>query len=72
MHKGDVWKYGTTVKKIRQTRYSQKELAGIVAGLDYDVEFRGGSDAVLLIEKMKIISYVLTYGTLPPGNKMVR
>ncbi|WP_157203499.1 hypothetical protein [Methylomicrobium agile] len=68
LNAGDVWKYGQTSNP--ESRYSQKELAQ--AGLRYVTEFQGGQVQALIQEKLKIYSYVIDNGTLPPGNKIFR
>lgn len=68
LNAGDVWKYGQTT--LPATRYSQPDLAR--AGLRYQTEFVGAQMQAFIQEKMKIYSYFLENGVLPPGNKIFR
>lgn len=41
------------------------------AGLRYIREFRGGEDLVLFMEKLKLADYVLKWGVLSAGKKVL-
>ncbi|WP_426994316.1 RHS repeat domain-containing protein [Methylomonas sp. CM2] len=68
LNAGDVWKYGQTSNP--ESRYPAKQLAK--AGLEYVPEFRGSKVTALIQEKLKIYSYAIENGELPPGNKIFR
>lgn len=68
LNAGDVYKYGQTTDPAG--RYSRAELATL--GVSYQTEFRGGQVQALVQEKLKIYSYFIIYGTLPPGNRIFR
>ncbi len=65
---GDVWKYGQTTSP--ESRYSNAELGRL--GLTKVVEFQGSQKMALIQEKLKIYSYFLINGSLPPGNRIFR
>jgi RHS repeat-associated protein len=64
---GDVWKYGQT---SLANRYSQNDLTN--SNLVQDDEFFGNQVQIKVMEKVKIYSYFITNGHLPPGNKIFR
>jgi RHS repeat-associated protein len=64
---GDVWKYGETTTA---ERYTQSYLNSI--GVERVPQFFGSQMQIKLVEKSKIINYLLQNGHLPPGNKISR
>jgi hypothetical protein len=50
--------------------YSPTYLGGL--GVKYVTEFKGGRTQALVQEKLKIYSYFLEHGSLPPGNYIFR
>ncbi|MEJ0105432.1 MAG: RHS repeat-associated core domain-containing protein [Bacteroidota bacterium] len=71
LHKGDIWKIGTTINPL--TRYTQSFYKNTGAGLQYLTEFTGPLDQVLFAEKMKLLNYAIQHnGQLPPGNSKLQ
>jgi hypothetical protein len=68
LNPGDVWKFGTTQNPA--TRYSQSFLTNW--GLVYEKQFTGTLDQALSAERSNILNYLNQFGTLPPGNKIIR
>ncbi len=67
LNKGDVWKYGETTSKDRYSPdYLKKE------GVIFSPQFPGNQVEIKVAEKVQIYKYVLTHGSLPPGNKIFR
>jgi len=70
LHKGDVWKFGTT--KNPGFRYSQNFLDSVGDyGVQYSTEFSGTAQQSVGLQNMKIENFLLQKGKLPPGNKIV-
>ena len=67
LNAGDVWKYGQTTT---ETRYSQTFLTTL--GVRQVNEYRGTQTGALIQEKLKIYSYFIEKGSLPPGNRIFR
>jgi RHS repeat-associated protein len=67
---GDVWKYGQSIYGSGRSGYSQQYLTGL--GVRYVTEFKGSQMQALIQEKLKLYSYALEHGTLPPGNAIFR
>jgi len=65
---GDVWKYGTT--NDPKARYSAIALNSL--GLDIIVQSQGNHMQVLVAEKIQLIDYAITHGSLPPGNRIFK
>jgi len=71
LKEGDVWKYGQTIRG--PARYPGDFLKNTGAGLQFAPEFSTSSyQAVLQMEKRKIVEYKRIFGILPPGNKIIR
>ncbi len=70
LEKGDVWKFGTTVRP--SARYSPTELKNIGEhGVEYSTEFLGTKGQAIQLQNMKIENYRFQNGRLPPGNKII-
>ena len=65
---GDVWKYGTTIDP--GGRYPASALK--IFNLEYEVQARGNHMTVLVAEKVQLIDYAITHGSLPPGNRIFK
>jgi hypothetical protein len=65
---GEIWKIGTTINP--QKRYTQKFLSD--NNLRMVEEFAGPYQAVLFMERMKLLNYIVGNGDLPPGNKELK
>lgn len=73
LEKGEIWKIGTTKNFNPFKRYTQKYLRSVGEhGVEAFSEFRGTLAEALEVEKMKILSYIETWGVRPAGNKMVK
>ena len=68
LNAGDVWKYGTTVDP--EGRYSGTALDALNVRMQPEVV--GSVSQVLVAEKIQLIQYAATNGTLPPGNKIFK
>ncbi len=68
LNAGDVWKYGTSADP--SSRYADSALRNL--GLSMQVQSTGTKYQVLAQEKMQLIQYAVTNGTLPPGNKIFK
>lgn len=67
LNKDDVWKYGKTTSRDRYSQdYLKKE------GVIFSPQFPGNQVEIKVAEKVQIYRYVLTHGSLPPGNKIFR
>lgn len=70
LNAGDVWKYGQSIFGSGRSGYSQQYLTGL--GVRYVTEFKGSQMQALMQEKLKLYSYALEHGALPPGNSIFR
>lgn len=67
LNAGDVWKYGITTTN---SRYPSG--VNVYFNLRQQPLATGGEYKIRAYEKIAIVSYGLTHGHLPPGNKIIR
>ncbi|MGA0611560.1 RHS repeat domain-containing protein [Caldimonas sp. KR1-144] len=68
LNAGDVWKYGISVNAA--DRYSGHVLKSL--GLQMEIQSSGTLPQVYVAEKIQLINYVMSNGSLPPGNKIFK
>jgi len=74
MQPGDTWKYGETTQvsadlslNMRQWRYSGSLLR--TSNMEFVTEYVGTQIGAKFQQAIKLNTYVLLFGKLPPGNK---
>ena len=65
---GDIWKIGESINGI--DRYSGTFYRAF--GLAYQTEYVGGQLQIKMVEKMMLSGYVIEFGNVPPGNRILR
>ena len=65
---GDVWKIGESIHD--SDRYPNAFYRA--NNVYYQTEFRGGQLQIKMVEKSMLVAYMLEFGTLPPGNRILR
>jgi hypothetical protein len=68
LNAGDVWKYGTTVDP--SNRYSASYLSTL--GVSMQIQATETTSQVLVQEKLMLMQYAVSNGSLPPGNKIFK
>jgi hypothetical protein len=68
LNAGDVWKYGISTDPAG--RYPAQALS--VLGLRMDIQAVGTLPQVYIAEKIQLINYAVTNGSLPPGNRIFK
>ena len=68
MNAGDVWKYGISTNPTG--RYPSQALSTL--GLVMEIQARGTLPQVYVAEKIQLINYAVTNGSLPPGNRIFK
>lgn len=68
LNRGEVWKYGMAINE--SGRYPPGALE--ILGLRLEEQARGTVPQMYVAEKVQIINYVVSQGSLPPGNKIFK
>lgn len=65
---GDVWKYGMTIDP--SNRYPLAAMQTL--GLQMEIQATGTRSRVYVAEKLQLIQYYISHGSLPPGNRIFK
>lgn len=68
MNAGDVWKYG--ISTDAPGRYPSQALSTL--GLRMDIQATGTLPQMYVSEKIQLINYAVSNGSLPPGNRIFK
>lgn len=68
MNAGDFWKYGISIDPAG--RYPAQALSTL--GLRMDIQATGTLPQVYVSEKIQLINYAVSNGSLPPGNRIFK
>ncbi|MFN9676771.1 MAG: hypothetical protein ACK58C_04055 [Betaproteobacteria bacterium] len=68
MNAGDVWKYGMSTDPAG--RYTAQALGTL--GLRLDIQATGTRPQMYVAEKIQLINYAVSNGSLPPGTRIFK